>query len=664
MRRLLVAVAAPLLAASARGDFVVSGQFLYVDREFTFDQGYTGNEPNLPVRFADLSVLNASGQAVLAQGFTDASGNFSILVTASGTANVQVRCFATSLLVGGKPVRVQTTGGVLYSTASPVFPNWNLSTDLSVGSLVAQKVFSGAQQGNPFNLLDMGLRAFEYVVQPSVGAPAPTSLLTLQWPGGSGSFASGTSVSMAVDDGYDDATALHEIGHVIQFLYSDSDSPGGVHSFGQSNQDPRLSIGEGWASFFGGAVRKSYGDPDPGFYMDANNDGSTGPGTIQLRMRFEDGFPFSATTGGEADEGAVFCSLWDLIDDPSTPDPFPGDDDPYDGTLTVGAGATVEGAQWAVFAGPVAGATNLTIAHFWDGWFAPTDFGNAAELAGVFAGWKMRFTNDGDEPNNGLASPSSFSPGLWSSVRTLYSSAASPPAPGTGDEDFLRFFVPAGATIEVETRYPGAVADAETFCDPALALFAPSGALLASAEGGGFDRNARIAPLTAAVEGFYTARVDTNSSIRPYGSYEARVLLGAVGSAPILTASTSTISGASGGTVSLPLMAGLAQGGLPYLILASASGDFPGTAVPGGLTLPINLDALTFLALADSTGALFSNFFGALSLFGTGGGQMILPPGLGASVIGAEITFAAIVFTPGLASVLRVSSSATVEIVP
>jgi hypothetical protein len=664
MRRLVVAGVLSLLAASARADFVVSGQFLYVDREFTFDQGYTGNEPNLPIRFADLSVVNTSNQAVLAQGFTDTSGNFSILVPGAGTANLQVRCFATSLLVGGKPVRVQTTGGTLYSTASAVFPNWNLSTDLPVGTLVAQKVFSGAQQGNPFNLLDMGLRAFEYVTLPSIGAPAPASLLILQWPGGSGSFTSGTSVSMAVDDGYDDATALHEIGHVIQFLYSDSDSPGGVHSFAQSNQDPRLSIGEGWPTFFGGAVRKSFGDPDPGFYMDANNDGSTGPGTIQLRMRFEDGAPYGASTGGEADEGAVFCSLWDVIDDPSTPDPFAGDDDAYDGTLTVGGGATVEGAQWGVFVGPVAVASNLTIAHFWNGWFAPTDYGNAAELAGVFAGWKMRFTNDVDEPNNALGSPSSFSPGLWSSVRTLYYSAASPPAPGTGDEDFLRFFVPAGATIEVETRYPNAVPDAETFCDPALGLFSPSGSLLASAEGGGFDRNARIAPLTATTEGFYTARVDTNSSIRPYGSYEARVLLGAVGSAPILTASTSTISEASGGTVSLSLIAGLAQGGLPYLVLASASGDFPGTVVPGGFTLPINLDALTFLALADSTGALFSNFFGALSLFGTGGGQLNLPAGLGPSIVGAEITFAAIVFTPGLASVLRVSSSATVQIVP
>ncbi|MGH7150008.1 MAG: hypothetical protein ACREIU_04895, partial [Planctomycetota bacterium] len=431
-----------------------------------------------------------------------------------------------------------------------------------------------------------------------------------------------------------------------------------------SNQDPRLSFGEGWASFFGGAVRKSFGDPDPGFYMDANNDGSTGPGTIQLRMRFEDGFPYGPSTGGEADEGAVFCSLWDVIDDPATADPFPGDDDPYDGTLAVGAGATVEGAQWAVFVGPVAVATNLTIAQWWNGWFGPTDFGNPAELAGVFGGWKMRFTNDADEPNNGLGSPASISPGFWPPIRTLYYSASSPPAPGTGDEDFLRFFVPAGATIEVETRYPGAVPDAETFCDPALALYAPGGALLASAEGGGFDRNARIAPLAAAVEGFYTARVDTNSSIRPYGSYEVRVLLGVVGPAPVLTASTQTLSEASGGTVSLSLSAGLAQASLPYLVLASGSGDFPGTVVPGGLLLPINADVLTLVALSEPNGTVFSNFYGTLSLVGTTVAMATLPPGLGASVVGTELTFAAIVFSPGLAAVQRVSSSVTVEIVP
>ncbi|HET6205146.1 MAG TPA: hypothetical protein VFI25_20320 [Planctomycetota bacterium] len=659
-------LALAFLALPARANFVVSGQFLYVDREFTFDGGYTGIEPNLPVRFADVYVVNASNQSVLAQGFTDATGNFSIAVTGAGTASVQVRCFSTSLLVGGKPVRVETTGGAAYSTSSPIFPNWNLSTNLSVGALLAPKVFSGAQQGNPFNLLDMGLRALEYVEGPSLGAPPPALIVTLRWPGGSGSFTSATTVTMAVDDGYDDAVALHEVGHVLHFLYSDSDSPGGAHSFSQSNQDPRLSFGEGWATFFAGAVRKSYGEPDPGFYMDANNDGSTGPGTIQLRMRFENGFPYDLSTGGEADEGAVFCALWDVIDDAATPDPFAGDDDPFDGTLGIGGGATVEGAQWSVFVGPVAAAPNLTIADWWNGWFAPTDFGDAAELAAVFAGWKMRFANDAVEPNGSLAAASSITPGpnFWSPVRTLYFSAASPPAPGTGDQDHYRFFVPGGATIEVETRYPGANPDAETFCDPALTLYSPAGAVLASAERGGTDRNARIAGATAAADGYYAARVHTNSAVRPYGSYEVRVLLGQVATAPILTAAAPTLSVSGGGSVALSLSAGLAQSGLPYLVLASASGDFPGAVAPGGALVPLNPDLVTILALSEPNASVFSGFLGNLSIVGTTVATVVLPPGVGPSVVGAQLTFAALVFSPGFASVQRVSSAATVEIVP
>ena len=54
MRRL--ALAALLLAAPvapALADYNVSGRFLYVDREFD-GNGFTGVEPQLPIRFADV----------------------------------------------------------------------------------------------------------------------------------------------------------------------------------------------------------------------------------------------------------------------------------------------------------------------------------------------------------------------------------------------------------------------------------------------------------------------------------------------------------------------------------------------------------------------------------------------------------------------------------
>ena len=39
-------------AGAARANWTASGQFLYVDREYDLS-GFTGSEPNLPVRLAD-----------------------------------------------------------------------------------------------------------------------------------------------------------------------------------------------------------------------------------------------------------------------------------------------------------------------------------------------------------------------------------------------------------------------------------------------------------------------------------------------------------------------------------------------------------------------------------------------------------------------------------
>lgn len=136
---------------------------------------------------------------------------------------------------------------------------------------------------------------------------------------------------------------------MIHNAYSDSDGPGGSHGFAQGDQDPRLSLGEGSASFFAGAVRQHAGLFDPGFYLDA--DGHGGTGTIQPRMRFETGSPFAGLTGGEADEGTVFCALWDVLDRADTNDKSPGvDDDALDGSQTF-AGLSADAAHWAVFTG-------------------------------------------------------------------------------------------------------------------------------------------------------------------------------------------------------------------------------------------------------------------------------------------------------------------------
>ena len=95
-RRLLSLGFLLCLAVPAYADFTVSGQCLYRDREF--DQtGFTGVEPDLPIRHADVEVvdIDVNGKnAVRGTGSTDVAGNFSFVVTDSQVRNLIIRCLS------------------------------------------------------------------------------------------------------------------------------------------------------------------------------------------------------------------------------------------------------------------------------------------------------------------------------------------------------------------------------------------------------------------------------------------------------------------------------------------------------------------------------------------------------------------------------------------
>lgn len=512
-----------LAAPAARADFTVTGSFLYVDRTFGFG-GFTGAEPNMPIRLATVQVINDTTGAVLATGATDQNGDLSLFVSGSGTANIVVRCFSRSNSFGNNAVRVSNTSNQQYSVSSNVFPGWNLSTDLDVGTIVAQKLVSGGKQGGPFNMLDMGVAAIEYVK--AQGGANPPQQVRVEWPAGATtSSASGNTVNLAEDDGFDDVVILHEIGHVVHNLYSDSDSPGGSHGFSESDQDPRLSFGEGWATFFAGAVRQHAGYSDPGIYVDANGNGGTGLGGVFVRARLENTNPFSNTTGGEADELAVAAALWDLVDTTATPDPSTGtDDDAIDGSILFAGGISGDEMQWTVFdSSIVASAPNLTIRNEFHGFFSPTNFGNYDEVSTIFANLKQRFIVDDAEPNNSEATATPYTPtSAWTPIRTLYFSSNDPPAPGGGDQDFYSFMMTSGSIFECETRYPNGKADAETYCDPFITVRRPNGTVFATDNNSGFGRNAELTGLLADATGLWTVEVDTTHNYRKTGSYQFR----------------------------------------------------------------------------------------------------------------------------------------------
>ncbi len=84
--------------------------------------------------------------------------------------------------------------------------------------------------------------------------------------------------------------------------------------------------------------------------------------------------------------------------------------------------------------------------------------------------------------------------------------------------------------------------------------------------------------------------------------------------------------------VSLPLhlFAGTGNAGRPYLLVAGASGTAPGTLLPSGAVLPLNVDAVTLLVLANPGPPAFAGFARTLDAGGAAAAKLVLPalPGL------------------------------------
>lgn len=609
--RVLRAAVAVLLAASvgtstAFASFTATGRFLYRDKAFSFTGGFTGGEPDLPIRLATIQVLNAATGQVLATGSTDENGDVSLFVAASGTADIVVRCYSRSNQFGTQPMRVTNGNAVEYSVSSNVFPGWNLNTNLSFNNVVALKTFNGTSQGGPFNLLDMLVASVQYVK--ANGAPNPSATLRMVWPAGS-SFTSGNVANISADDGFDDLVQLHEMGHVVHNHYSDNDQPGNAHNFGESDQDPRLSFGEGWATYFAGAVRQFRGLANPGIYINCLGSGQLGAGSIQLRMRLEDGFPYTAETLGEADEGAIACALWDIVDGPA------GDDDPFDGSLSFSGGQSGDQMLWSVMTGPLSTAVELTVRDLWNGFFQPTNHGQHPALLATLSAWGLRFENDAQEPDNtpGTATPI-FLAETWSPTRTLYYSASVPPAPGEGDTDHFTFIGVLGAVVEIETRYPGGLADAGTYCDTHLDLLRPDGTLFSSDEDSGVGRNARLLNQVLDQAGPWTIRVSSSHSYRKTGSYELRARLVSPAACQNLAAAVVSGSGATfaGGIPTISADQPKIPSAAFTMTIANAPPSLPGSLLIGLTSIDVPFDAghiyvapiLTLPIVTDATGKM------------------------------------------------------------
>jgi len=529
MAAMLYVASPSALAAPDKGGgttFLVSGQFEYEDKAWDFE-GWTGDDPRLPIRFADVIVRDEARGKVIGRGMTDNFGEFSVecstklqfvdlLVSVSAESRMRAKADKTF-----PRLRVATPQRTVYSAFAPSVPGHPAGQDVDVGTTTVLKSVLYGKEGNPFNVFDLAVNAFEYVTSPEVGLSRRGRSMRITWPSFMGSFSIGRRAWVSTGDGYDDSVILHEIGHMVHNVYSDSDNPGGPHFFGDSDQDLRLSFGEGWATAFAGIVLDRMNMP--AIYVDSK--GSIQMGGAQLHLDLESAAPFAEESVGAGDEIAVACVLYDLLDDDDLSADSFSDDDTMISNVSVDGRSPTQ-AWWEVFTGPMRRARHVNVNHAWDAWLQEYEQPEYSRLVDVFEDRDMEFWKDAWEPDDSpdeAVSVGSAELGGWSPDHTLYSQGEAQFGPGTGDRDWYAVELQVGQSIQIETRYPAGTSDAGTQADPFLALYDPNGRLVAKDDDSGYRRNALLSGVIAGESGTWRFVVKSKNKRNRYGRYNVRV---------------------------------------------------------------------------------------------------------------------------------------------
>jgi hypothetical protein len=439
MRRIGAALAlAAACASPAFADYTVSGRFLYVDREFDAS-GFTGSEPQRPIRFADVQVVD--GTKVVGTGVTDANGNFVFFVQDSRTRDIYVRCLARRQTSSGVPIDVRSgnQSGDIWSIRSQTFLDHGPNEDLFIGTLVAVPEAGG----EAFNLLDAATLGAEYLATLIGPGPAPLLIVVFNAanPNLSSFNPSNNTITQARNAGYDDTVLLHEMGHYVVHNFSASDSPGGSHRLSDCNQNLMLAFDEGHATHWGLSARRHFNLPHSSTYV--RTTGQPGPGNLQFSFDAETQQPFVCR--GATSETTVFAALWDIVDGAGTTDETPGVEEPWD------LMQAPDGDYWRVMASYLPGAANISLEDYWDGWFHPTIAnGRHPEMVGIWRELGVEYFADAFEPNDTAAEASPLAPGPSLYHQTFFADRDGDLLGGP-DVDLFSFDAVAGATYTIET---------------------------------------------------------------------------------------------------------------------------------------------------------------------------------------------------------------------
>jgi hypothetical protein len=316
-----IAVAAPVYA-----NWTASGQILYQHREW--DQtGFTGAIVNLPVRYADVEVIDPNKNGAnrhLAWGKTDANGNFSILVTDSSTrAAVRASILTQTTQTSDLFVKVTTPRRIGVLRDGPDALNHGPNTNVNWGTLTAQ-AFGGAEA---FNILDRGVYGADFIKVLTGSRPNSSKLVTFKWSstaGNGNSFTSGNTVNLRDTAGYDDTVISARVVALRhdQLLEGDEPPEARTSSPNVTKTAPGVRRSTRFR-FFGCSVRRYFGWTAANVYL--KTDGGSGPGHVVNWYNLED--PEQYACQGDTSEVANSRTMWDIGDGASTTDTTPGVED-------------------------------------------------------------------------------------------------------------------------------------------------------------------------------------------------------------------------------------------------------------------------------------------------------------------------------------------------
>jgi Putative metal-binding motif/Thrombospondin type 3 repeat len=507
MRRLGIAFL--LLVGSslpAFADYVVSGRFLYVDREFD-KNGFTGVDPQKPIRFATVEVVE--GTKVVGTGVTDAGGNFNFGVQDTRVRDIYVRCNARRQSSSSVPVDIRSgnQSGTIWSIRTQTFLGHAPNQDLFVGTQVAVP----GSGGEAFNLLDTAILGGEYLE--FLHGPGAFPLLIVVYNASNPNLSSttGSIITMANNGGYDDTVLLHEMGHYITNNFSRDDSPGGTHHLSDCQQNLMLAWEEGRATAWGLSARRHANLPHSSLYV--RTTGQAGVGNLQFYFDAETQQPFVCV--GATSETTVFAALWDTMDGPSTPDETPGTDEPWD----LLQDQDLQG--WRDYTIYIPTATNISLEDFWDGWFYPTIAnGHPTEMRSIFSAVGVEYFPDSFEPDDLVGEARLIVPGA-SLLHQTYFADRNNDLLGEPDTDMFAFDVTqssVGRTYSIETL--NLLSDANTSLD----LLATDGTtVLASNDNRSANDASSLILYTPSSAGRLYVRSRHAADFGIYGSYDLRV---------------------------------------------------------------------------------------------------------------------------------------------